>query len=518
MAELSAEQLETILRHVAAAAPEPWYPKLYAETANVDRDSLDAPLEKLRLANLIQLTEWMPERGQGYVLTPEGMQALQSQRELARLRDGKLPSPHQAPAPKPRKAGRWSAWDRGEDIREIFLNPPRPVISRAILFVYFGVFLAGLYLAQQRNLPVHLYLYGGSKDPTLQGIYDGILSSLGSVNGIEIVHGQWWRLLTACFVHIGIVHLALNSWCLYGTGRYIEPMWGAGRYIILYVLSGIGGSCVALMTNIAGCAGGSGALFGVFASEIVWFFLNRSLLPSALVVAWQRNIVTNIILMVIISLVPGVSWGGHLGGAIVGAVIAVLLHYQRYGLGIIRWLALAALPLIPVASIGALIHTMNTSPKWVQLAADVRGRDAYEEFLALRDGFQREALPALNEAQQAYDKAFEDALNVNPIRREPEKKEQAIASLQKAHRNLQTAAALFATGLTARDPRNQEAEKVVAELLQAQLQLCGMAQDQIKRDVNLLSGDENETAHTKEKERIERLRRWCRGYGLFEKR
>jgi type IV pilus assembly protein PilQ len=63
------------------------------------------------------------------------------------------------------------------------LNPPAPVVSRAILFAYIGVFLVGIFLAQQRNLPVNLYLAGSPTDPDMRQKYSSILSALGSVNG-----------------------------------------------------------------------------------------------------------------------------------------------------------------------------------------------------------------------------------------------------------------------------------------------------------------------------------------------
>src|SRR5262245_308470 len=109
MAELTADTLETILRHISAAAPEPWYPKRYAESANVERDSLDIPVEKLRLANLIRLTEWTPS-GQGYVLTPEGAHALNDGRTLANVRAGKA-RPQPAPVRSPET--RATAYEHG---------------------------------------------------------------------------------------------------------------------------------------------------------------------------------------------------------------------------------------------------------------------------------------------------------------------------------------------------------------------------------------------------------------------
>ena len=93
MTNPATDPLEIILQQCASAAPDPWYPRTYAEITGVSRDSLDAPLEKLRLGGLVRLTEWVQGKGQGYALTPEGVHALRDPRSLDRVRDGKpLPS------------------------------------------------------------------------------------------------------------------------------------------------------------------------------------------------------------------------------------------------------------------------------------------------------------------------------------------------------------------------------------------------------------------------------------------
>src|SRR5258707_6413849 len=79
------EPLQAILHNCASAAPNPWYPKVFAQSTGIDRDSLDSNLEKLRLAGLIQLTDWIPGSGQGYVLTPEREQLLGRPDLLSRL-------------------------------------------------------------------------------------------------------------------------------------------------------------------------------------------------------------------------------------------------------------------------------------------------------------------------------------------------------------------------------------------------------------------------------------------------
>ena len=95
---------ETLLRQCLAADPAPWYPKEYAQTSGVNRDSLYGPLNDLRVANLVQLTEWIRGKGQGYVITPLGREVLADPVALGQLRDGKPPAaPAQRLSPRRRR-------------------------------------------------------------------------------------------------------------------------------------------------------------------------------------------------------------------------------------------------------------------------------------------------------------------------------------------------------------------------------------------------------------------------------
>src|SRR5262245_23688569 len=90
MSEPAATALhETILRQCLAADPNPWYPKEHAEATATDRERLYGPLNDLRVARLVQLTEWVEGKGQGYVVTPLGKEVLNDPASLTRLRDGK---------------------------------------------------------------------------------------------------------------------------------------------------------------------------------------------------------------------------------------------------------------------------------------------------------------------------------------------------------------------------------------------------------------------------------------------
>src|SRR5208282_4150701 len=119
MAKTSTDLLEIILRECAASGTQPWYPSVYAQETGVPREALDASCDELRLGGLVRLTDWVQGRGQGYVLTPEGMEAVQSPRLLGRLRAEGVPAPTAPTATTPgvRADGRTTTWDRGEDAR-----------------------------------------------------------------------------------------------------------------------------------------------------------------------------------------------------------------------------------------------------------------------------------------------------------------------------------------------------------------------------------------------------------------
>lgn len=133
-----------------------------------------------------------------------------------------------------------------------------------------------------------------------------------------------WRMLTAAFLHAGIVHLGFNMVALWFTGPFLEQALGRARFLALYLVSALGGSvAVLLLTPVqnwtGGVVGASGAVFGLFGAVAV-----------VLVRLKRRN--TQIlgvigINLVITFLVPNISWQGHLGGLVTGAAIAAVLAY-----------------------------------------------------------------------------------------------------------------------------------------------------------------------------------------------
>jgi membrane associated rhomboid family serine protease len=170
---------------------------------------------------------------------------------------------------------------------------------------------------------------GGGVDGTNNWIYNhGALFASGQFTFggpvMGVAHGEWWRMITAAFLHYGPLHLGMNMYGLYLGGTLLEGVIGRWRFALLYLASGIAGSAGALVvTPNSATAGASGAIFGVFGAL---FVLER-----------KRHISTGgqVAVLIVLNLVftfavPGISIGGHIGGLIAGvALMFMYLQYRR---------------------------------------------------------------------------------------------------------------------------------------------------------------------------------------------
>lgn len=366
---------EAILRYCAESAPRPWYPSEYARASGVPRDDLDAPLEKLRLGGLIHLTDWVKDLGQGYALTPLGVDVLGNKALLAMLKVGKMPKAAQPveaegeALPEPASTGQASAWDRGEAVREALLGAGgNPQATNALLIACVIFFLASFTLAARLDVPASTF-FAPSKDRAGMREYNQVMDETGAISAEAIIRGQWWRLLTSSFVHVGLMHILFNMLALYLFGPRSERLWGSVRFLVIYLLAGVGGFAVALILTPVNVliAGASCSLCGILVAEAAWVLLNRAYIPEPVVSAWLRNFSINAILIIFISTMANVSWQGHLGGAAAGLVLAVLAHWQRFGNLWQRWLALAGIVAFPVLCVGLLLWMRNNDPDWQKL-------------------------------------------------------------------------------------------------------------------------------------------------------
>ncbi|MFF5175575.1 rhomboid family intramembrane serine protease [Micromonospora sp. NPDC000089] len=141
----------------------------------------------------------------------------------------------------------------------------------------------------------------------------------GSVGGVA--DGEWYRLVTAMFLHFGVLHLLLNMWALWVLGRDLEAMLGSLRFLALYLVAGLGGNVAAYLFTEPNrtTAGASTAIFGLFAAVfVIMRKLGRD--TSAIVPVLVINLIFTFT-------VPSISIAGHLGGLVVGALMALVLAY-----------------------------------------------------------------------------------------------------------------------------------------------------------------------------------------------
>jgi membrane associated rhomboid family serine protease len=192
-------------------------------------------------------------------------------------------------------------------------------------------------------------------------VYVAELAQGGGVNGVHssiylhgvlwapfVADGDYWRLITAAFLHYGPFHLLLNMLALWWFGSLLEERIGSGKFLLLYVVSGLAGSAGALLLDpLQPTVGASGAIFGVLGAG---FVLERQrdyvFGGSALGI-----IVLNLVFTFSIS---NISIGGHIGGLIGGAACALgMTRLGRVGAAYGRSgaVGIAAMLLVGVASV-----------------------------------------------------------------------------------------------------------------------------------------------------------------------
>src|SRR5215510_4664932 len=185
-----------------------------------------------------------------------------------------------------------------------------------------------------------------------RGFPDAVLIAYGAkVNYlINAPNYQWWRFVTAMFVHINILHLLMNMFSLLILGPFVEKLYGSAKFVVFWVVTGIAGSVGTyltlrprLATGLFGSfifrnldvpsAGASGALFGLVGVLFVFGIKFRHELPEG----FKRAFGTGMLPIILINLFIGYLGRGaidnaaHLGGLISGSALALVVQYRRPG-------------------------------------------------------------------------------------------------------------------------------------------------------------------------------------------
>ena len=166
-------------------------------------------------------------------------------------------------------------------------------------------------------------LVGGGSAGSFQGAGGSVIDHAG-LNAPTVADGDWWRIVTAGFLHAGVIHIALNMFALFILGTLLEPAIGTPRFIGVYFVSLLAGSFGALLLDPnETTVGASGAIFG--------------LMSAAFIVARHRGLeqlASQIGFYVVLNLVftfgvSGISIGAHLGGLIAGALAGLLIVFAE---------------------------------------------------------------------------------------------------------------------------------------------------------------------------------------------
>lgn len=154
---------------------------------------------------------------------------------------------------------------------------------------------------------------GGTENPVT-------LVEFGAKYNPLIRAGQYWRLVTPIFIHIGFTHILMNGITLYFIGQYVEQLFGHWRFTIIFFVSGIVGNLGSFAFNSGLSAGASTAIFGLFGAFLM---LGESFSKNPAIVSMAKTFLLFIVLNIGTDIfVSGIDIAGHIGGLVGGFLIA----------------------------------------------------------------------------------------------------------------------------------------------------------------------------------------------------
>lgn len=139
--------------------------------------------------------------------------------------------------------------------------------------------------------------------------------------------GQWWRLFTACFLHIGFLHIAFNMYVLYQAGPFTERLYGGLRFLVLYLVAGISGNVLGIFLHpMTVSAGASGAIFGVYGGLLAFLLRHRGALRPEAASAIGRSALIFIGFNLFYGLASAhIDVTAHVGGLFAGFLVGLVL-------------------------------------------------------------------------------------------------------------------------------------------------------------------------------------------------
>jgi rhomboid protease GluP len=247
--------------------------------------------------------------------------------------------------------------------------------------------------------------------PTGEDIYNW-----GGNMRMATLGGDWWRLFTCTFVHIGIIHLLCNMYGLFFIGSFLEPLLGKTKYVIAYVCTGILASVVSIWwSGERVSAGASGAIFGMYGvflalltTKLIHADVRKSLLQSSAVFIGYN---------LIYGMKGNVDNSAHIGGLVSGFIIGYILYFSLKQTGKNAMVIIAMLVLTIGASGAYLINGKDDSVKFDQFlqqlikiegrAIDARNNLTGKSNEEIINTLENTCSPAWQEAKVEIDKTMQ---------------------------------------------------------------------------------------------------------------
>lgn len=200
----------------------------------------------------------------------------------------------------------------------------KKVESEKNIFTFGKPIMTYVFIALQILVFLLLELNGGSENSST-------LVEFGAKFNPLILEGEWWRFISPIFIHIGFLHLFMNTLGLYFLGTAVEKIYGSFRFFWIYLFAGVIGSIASFAFSPNLSAGASGAIYGCFGALLYMGLIYPKLFFRTL----GRNVITILGLNIIISFtVPSIDMAGHIGGLIGGFVATGVVHFpkkKKYG-------------------------------------------------------------------------------------------------------------------------------------------------------------------------------------------
>jgi rhomboid protease GluP len=219
------------------------------------------------------------------------------------------------------------------------LIPQVRFTTMMILLINFGLFLAEMISPQ-----THLSQYGAS----LPWPY---------------LHGEWWRLVTAGFLHGGIIHILMNSYVLFDLGAEVEALYGTSRLIVFYFVSTVTGFFTSSYIGGHESLGSSAGIFGLIGAMLAFGLTDRSALGAQVKALYSRWVIYGLVM----SLIPGLGIdlyahiGGLAGGFLTGFIASTPRARLMWKEPVIRYAAVACLVLTAL-SLGRMFLAIFSTP------------------------------------------------------------------------------------------------------------------------------------------------------------